>query len=340
MVEAQDAIAHELRTARIVVVTGATAVGKSDLALALAVRWGAEIISADSRHVYHYLDIGTAKPTIAERATAPHHLVNVAYPDEPFSIVAYQRLATAALRAVAARGRVALVVGGSPHYVQALIDRLHPAPRNPALRSWLERMDAGSRAAELNRWLAALDPVAASQIDLRNRRRVLRALEVTLTTGQPFSRVGRRRAPAIPALWIGLRRERRALHERIDRRVDLMMATGWLDEVRTLLAMGLRPELPALSATGYGALAAALRGQMSVADAVQRIKLATHAFARRQETWLRAERRLRWYAADDPHLAERVAADVEAAWAAQAEARVEPGTWGPPVARPAPPPAG
>ncbi len=298
----------ERRAGRTVVITGATAVGKSELALALAARWNGEIISADSRHVYHYLDVGTAKPTLAERAAAPHHLINVAYPDAPYSVVAYQAQASRALAEIHARGRVALVVGGSPHYIQALIDRLQPGPRNPPLRAWLERTDAAGATERLNCWLALLDPAAAATIELRNRRRVLRALEVILTTGRPFSEVGRRRDEPIPAVWVGLRRERSALHERIDRRVHAMIEAGWVDEVRVLLAMGLSPTLPALSATGYGTIAAALRGELTLDDAIRRIKVATHGFARRQETWLRAERRLLWFDAADPMLADEVAA--------------------------------
>jgi tRNA dimethylallyltransferase len=296
------------------VITGATAVGKSELALALAERWDAEIISADSRHVYCYLDVGTAKPTTAERAGIPHHLIDVAYPDEPFSVVTYRRLATRALEEIVGSGRVALVVGGSPHYIQALIDRLEPAPRDPALRGWLDGEDVAGRGAELNRWLQALDPVAAEQLDLRNRRRVLRALEVILTTGQPFSDVGRRRGPAMPAVWIGLRRERAELHERIDRRVRAMLQAGWLDEVRVLRSMGFAFDLPALSATGYGALAAVLRGEMDLDQAVERIQIDTHAFARRQETWLRAEPRMQWHVANDRGLMQRVVALTERSW--------------------------
>jgi tRNA dimethylallyltransferase len=294
-----------------VVITGATAVGKSELALAMAQRWNGEIISADSRHVYHYLDVGTAKPTVAERVVVPHHLINVAYPDEPYSVVAYQSQASRALADIHARGRVALVVGGSPHYIQALIDRLQPAPRNQSLRAWLDRADVAGGTDRLNRWLEALDPAAAVTIELRNRRRVRRALEVILTTGKPFSDVGRRRADSIPAVWIGLRRERRALHDRIDRRVHAMVEAGWVDEVRTLLAMGFSPKLPALSATGYGAIAAALQGDLPLDDAIERIKIDTHAFGRRQETWLRAERRLHWFDAAAPGLEAHVLAAVE-----------------------------
>jgi tRNA dimethylallyltransferase len=301
---------------RIAVITGATAVGKSELALALAERWSAEIVSADSRHVYHYLDVGTAKPSLAERGTVPHHLIDVAYPDEPFSVVAYQRLATDALDVIVDAGRVALVVGGSPHYIQALIDRLEPAPRDPSLRRWLDESDARGLGEEMNRWLRSLDPVAGEQIDPRNRRRVLRALEVILTTGRPFSEVGRRRGVAIPAAWIGLRRERGELHERIDRRVLAMLDAGWLDEVRVLRAMGFAFGSPSLSATGYGTLAAVLRGEMTLDQAVERIRIDTHAFARRQETWLRAEPRIHWHDADEPDLMHRVVEVTERSWEA------------------------
>ncbi len=299
--------------ARTVVVTGATAVGKSELALALAERWNGEIISADSRHVYHYLDVGTAKPALAERAAIPHHLINVAYPDEPYSVVAYQTQASRALADIHARGRVALVVGGSPHYIQTLIDRLEPGPRNPPLRAWLDRVDAAGATEQLNRWLSRLDPPAAATIERRNRRRVLRALEVILTTGRRFSDIGRQRAEPIPAVWIGLRRDRTALYDRIDRRVHAMIEAGWVEEVRVLLAMGLSPKLPALSATGYGAIAAALRCDMTLDDAIERIKIDTHAFARRQETWLRAERRVVWFDAADaelPRLVEQSVSEI------------------------------
>jgi tRNA dimethylallyltransferase len=278
----------------LVVITGPTAVGKSALALDLAQRLGGEIVSADSRQVYRYMDVGTAKPAVAERAAVPHHLVDVVYPNEPYSIAAYQEMGLRALADVSARGRAALLVGGSPHYIQALVDLLRPAPRNSRLRAWLERTDRASPPERLDTWLRALDPRAAREIDLRNRRRVLRALEVTLTTGRPFSQAGRQREPSLPAIWIGLRMERSLLHERVERRIGAMLKAEWLEEVRALLAMGYPATLPAMSATGYAELVRVLAGDLTLEDAVQHVRHATHAFIRRQETWMRAERRIHW----------------------------------------------
>jgi tRNA dimethylallyltransferase len=296
----------------VIVVTGPTAVGKSRLAMELAGWLGGEIVSADSRQVYRYMDVGTAKPDIGERASVPHHLVDAVYPDEPYSIADFQAGAERALRSIADRGRVALVVGGSPHYIQALVDRLQPAPRFPALRDWLERADAADPTRRLDAWLRELDPAAAAAIDLRNRRRVLRAIEIILGTGRPFSNVGRQRGELIPALWIGLRLGRATLYDVVARRFSAMLEHGWLEEVRILLAMGYSPSLPSLTATGYADLARVVRGEASLDEATTRILHATHAFIRRQETWLRAEPRVRWLDAADPALAERAFAACSA----------------------------
>jgi tRNA dimethylallyltransferase len=289
-----------------VVITGPTAVGKSQLALDLALRVGGEIVSADSRQVYRYLDVGTAKPTLAERAAVPHHLIDVVYPDEAYSVAAYQRAAQRALAEIAARGRAALVVGGSPHYIQAVIDRLRPAPADLRLRAWLQQVDRRGATARLDAWLSVLDPVSAQAIDPRNRRRVMRAIEVTLTTGRPFSAAGRQREEPVPAVWIGLRRDRASLHQRVAARAEAMLRAGWLEEVRILLAMGYTPQLPAMSATGYAELVRVVRGETSLDEAMRRIRLATHAFIRRQETWLRAEPRLQWFDAAAPDLIDQV----------------------------------
>lgn len=297
--------------APVVVITGPTAVGKSALALELAARAGGEIVSADSRQVYRFMDIGTAKPTPAERALVPHHVVDVAYPDEPYSVADYQQTGERALADIASRGRPALVVGGSPHYIQALLDRLRLAPRSPALRTWLERADR-ARPSQLDGWLAALDSASARAIDPRNRRRVIRALEVTLLVGRPFSQAGRRREPSIPATWIGLRRERAALHQRVRARVRGMLDAGWLEEVRLLVAMGYAPTLPSFTATGYADLVGAVRGELRVDEAAERVRLATNAFIRRQETWLRSEPRIQWFDASDSRLVSRVQTVVQA----------------------------
>jgi tRNA dimethylallyltransferase len=293
--------------APLLVITGPTAVGKSDLALEVAERLGGEIVSADSRLVYRYLDVGTAKPPLDDRVRVAHHLIDVAYPDEPYSIARYRHEAEQAVQAIMDRGRAPIVAGGSPHYLQALVDRLEPAGQSPRLRLWLDVQDAAQPNA-LDRWLQALDPTAAGQIDRRNRRRVLRAIEVTLVTGRPFSEAGRRRAGPVPALWIGLRREREVLRQRVERRVAAMLGAGWLEEVRMLHFMGYAPSLASMSAHGYGELARVVRGEWSLDEAIERIVRVTHAFERRQGTWFRSEPRLRWLDAAQPDVADRVIA--------------------------------
>jgi tRNA dimethylallyltransferase len=296
----------------LVVLTGPTAVGKSALALVLAERFGAEIVSADSRLVYRGLDIGTAKPTAAERARWPHHLVDLVEPDQPFSVADYQTSADQVLADLGRRGRVALLVGGSPHYVQAVVDRLQlPAvePR-PALRRELEDLAAREGAAAVYARLARLDPVAAERADPWNVRRLIRAVEVAETTGQPYSSLGRRRGAERPALHLALTAPRPELYARIDARVDAMLAAGWLEEVTGLLARGLDPSLPSLSATGYRELVAVVQGRLALAEAIARIKYQTHAFARRQYTWLRRDPRLEWYSLGPdlkPTIVDRVA---------------------------------
>ncbi|MPZ15677.1 MAG: tRNA (adenosine(37)-N6)-dimethylallyltransferase MiaA [Chloroflexi bacterium] len=307
LIPQQSSRIHRSSKPHLAVITGATAVGKSALALEVATRIGAEVVSADSRQVYQYMDIGTAKPTAAARAAVPHHLINVAYPNERYSVVEYRRTAERVLAQLRARGRASLVVGGSPHYIQALIDRLRPAPRSLALRAWLERVDRVDPGL-LDAWLRALDAEASRQIDPRNRRRLLRAVEVVLLTGRPFSQTGRQRGPPVPAVWVGLRMDRAALYDRADRRIETMLSQGWIEEVRTLLAMGYDASLPAMSATGYAELARALRGDVAFEAAVERVRLATHAFIRRQEQWLRADDRVQWFDAEDPALVEQVVA--------------------------------
>src|SRR5581483_2697554 len=268
----------------LVVLTGPTAVGKSALALELAERFGGEILSADSRQVYRYLDIGTAKPTAAERARVPHHLLDLVDPDEPFSVADYQAAADAALADVGRRGRVALLVGGSPHYVQAVVDRLalpRVAPR-PELRATLEALAA--REGPLAVWerLRALDAAAAERADRYNVRRLIRAIEVVTVTGEPLAVAMRRRGPERPALHLALTAPRAELYARIDARIEAMLAAGWLAEVEGLLARGYAPTLPSLSATGYRELIEVARGELALAEAVTLIRHRTHAFARRQ----------------------------------------------------------
>ncbi|MEZ4511937.1 MAG: tRNA (adenosine(37)-N6)-dimethylallyltransferase MiaA [Chloroflexota bacterium] len=285
-------MAHTSVKIPLLVLVGQTAVGKTALSLRLAQQFGGEIISADSRLFYRGMDIGTAKPTAVERALVPHHLIDLCAPDETVTLGTYQQLAYGVIEWVGKNGRLPLLVGGTGQYVQAVVEgwgipRVAP---QPALRQALEALGGD----ELARWLAALDPEAAAKIDPRNVRRVIRALEVTLVAGRPISDIQRKNPPPYNICLIGLHRERESLYRRIDARVDQMMADGLLDEVAGLLAQGYDEPLAAMSGLGYRQLLAHLRGELSLAEAVARIKFETHRFARQQATWFRR---------DDPKIA-------------------------------------
>src|SRR5438105_7255445 len=213
----------------------------------VAERMGGEIVSADSRQVYRGMDIGTAKPTIEERARIPHHLVDIVDPGERYNVLRYQRDGRAAVADIRARGRVALVVGGTGLYVRALLDGLDLAslPDDPDVRARLEAEDP----AILHERLRAIDPDAASRVDPRNRRRLVRYLEVATIAGGPVRRV---RGASVAALRIGLRPPRDVLVAAIERRVRGMVAQGVLEEARSLVARGIDPRLPATNAAGYG----------------------------------------------------------------------------------------
>lgn len=271
----------------LLVLVGPTAVGKTALSLQLALQFNGEIVSADSRLFYRGMDIGTAKPSSTERSQVPHHLVDVCMPDQTLTLGEYQDRAYKTINEIQARGKLPILVGGTGQYVQAVvagwgIPRVAP---QPDLRAAL----AALGEAELGRWLQQLDPVAAVQIDLRNVRRVIRALEVTLVSGHPITDLQRKSPPPYRVAVLGLRRERVDLYARIDQRVDLMMATGLLAELERLRMHGYGRSLPSMSGLGYKQLWAYLEGEMSLDEAVTRIKFETHRFARQQNTWFRAE---------------------------------------------------
>jgi tRNA dimethylallyltransferase len=293
-----------------VVIVGPTATGKSDLAVALAERLDGEVVNADSRQVYRCLNIGTAKPSPEVRQRIPHHLFDLVRPDEEFSVALYTRLARQAVEEVARRGKLPIIVGGTGHYVWALLEgyEVPPVPPDPDLRRQLRARAEREGPEALYAELRALDPEAAARIDPRNLRRVIRALEVIAQTGRKFSELRRKNPPPWDPLVIGLTLDRKRLYERIDRRVEAMLAAGWLDEVRRLLEKGYSADLPALTGHGYRWLIKHLKGEISLEEAIRLTRNEIHDYARHQYAWFRlSDPRITWLQADDPDLVEKAA---------------------------------
>ncbi len=285
---------YDVQRMQTLFLVGPTAVGKSAVALELARLIDCEIVSADSMQVYRGLDIGTAKPSAAERALVPHHLIDVCKVGDVFDAKQFVELASQAISEIHSRGKLALVVGGTGLYVRALRRGLFEGPsRNEKLRARLEAMSAPALFDELKR----LDPRTASHIDQHNPRRLVRALEVFHEMGRPISELqsqwDEKHAP-VSAPTIGLTRERADLVERIERRIDQQIAAGWVKEVRRLLPLGLEKNPSAMQAAGYRELAAHVHGEISLDNAVALIKTRTRQLAKRQLTWFRREPQLQW----------------------------------------------
>lgn len=289
------------RRAPVVVITGPTASGKSHAALELAERFGGEIVNADSMQVYRLLDIGTAKPSAADRARVPHHLFDVVDPDAQYDAGRYAREAAAAVEAIHARGRPAFVVGGSGLYVKALLEGLSAGVgRDPELRAALEAEDARARAAgdpeRLHRRLAEIDPTTARTLHPNDRLRIVRALELHAATGVAPSVLQRRSRAERPwrVLQLALDPGREELACRIDRRCEAMIAGGLLQEVRRLRDLGYGPELPSMRAIGYRHMQPVVDGLDTLVNVLEEMKRDTRRFARRQRTWLRAVPGIEW----------------------------------------------
>lgn len=282
----------------LIAIIGPTGIGKSRLALRLAQDFNGEIVSADSRQVYRYMDIGTAKPGQPELSLVPHHLIDIVNPDEDFSLAQYQQLAYRTIDDIQQRNKLALLVGGSGLYVWAVLEGwgIPQVPPDLEFRRSLEEKAARSRADELYQELVKVDPVAAQRIDPRNVRRVIRALEVSRSTGTLFSQLQHKKTPPFDVLIIGLTTDRAELYRRIDSRVDKMMELGLVEEVRKLMDMGYGFNLPAMSGIGYKQIGLFLRGELTLAAAIQQIKFATHRFVRHQYNWFRLEdKRIQWF---------------------------------------------
>ncbi len=289
---------------RLLVILGATATGKSGLAMRLAEGLEGEIVNADALQVYRGLDIGTAKPTAEMRERVPHHLLDVCEPDERFSAGRFAELAREAIAKIHGRGRPAILVGGSGLYLRALLEGLSPLPRSDpevrrALEDEVDRLGLPALYAELER----IDPATAARLIPADRQRIVRALEVERLTGRPLSEWIRERPMGAKPLEdverMGLTLPRSILYDRIADRVGEMMECGWVAEVESLLRQGVRPDAPAFQAIGYRQLIGFLGGEWSLEEAVEDITRATRRYAKRQETWFRREREVRWIPADE-----------------------------------------
>lgn len=275
----------------LVCLVGPTAAGKTEVALLAAERLGAEIISADSRLLYRGMDIGTAKPSPEERRRVPHHLVDVAEPDQTWSMAQVRGAVLQAAAEITARIRLPWMVGGTGQYVRGILEGWDPPPRgdDPSVRMRLEAFarDAGPDA--LHARLLQVDPWSAGRIDARNVRRVVRALEIHEVTGQPASAQRHRQVPPYRILRLGLTAPRAELYARIDARIDHMLDQGWVDEVRRLLAKGFEPGLPSFSAIGYPQIVEVVQGKRSLEEAVTEIRRRTRVLVRRQANWFKPD---------------------------------------------------
>lgn len=285
---------------KVIVIAGPTASGKTALSIALAQRYGGEVVSADSMQIYREMDIGTAKPTLAERQGIPHHMLDVADPGEHYSVARYVQEAGACVDDILARGRVPILAGGTGLYLDSLLSGRTFAPY-PAT-GWREKLARRAReegTAPLLAELAQADPETAARLHEHDEKRIIRALEVYYETGKPISQHNRETLalpPRYEGCWLGLTfRDRADLWRRIDRRVDEMLAQGLAEEVRRLLDRGLDPGCTALQAIGYKELARAVRGEEPMEQAAEEVKLRSRQYAKRQLTWFRRNPAIQWY---------------------------------------------
>ncbi len=296
-------------------ILGATGAGKTDLALRIADATPSEIIGADSRQVYRYMDIGTAKPTREQLDSTPHHLVDIVDPDYAFSLAEYARVARAAIRNVNAMGKTPILVGGTGQYVMAILEgwSVPSVPPNPDLRRRLaEELEKNGLDALLEE-LSSVDPAAMGAIDAANPRRVIRAIERALG-GHPSGSAQRRSPPTFAARVIGLGDERRRLYERADRRLERMIADGFVGEVERLLALGYSPELPSMSGIGYSELIEHVERGAPLEESIRRAKRRTHRYIRGQANWFkRNDPRIRWFRLSETDAAMREATEWAAA---------------------------
>ena len=279
-------------------IVGPTGIGKSKLGLLLARTLDAEIVNADSRQIYRYMDIGTAKPSPEERASVPHHLIDIADPDEDFSLALYRSLAYRCIEDITQRGKLPILVGGSGLYVWAILEgwNIPEVPPNLEFRLQMEKTALADGVDSLYRRLESIDPVSAGRMDPQNLRRIIRALEIYEATHRPPSQLQDRTPPGFNTLIVGLTTERQRLYQMIDRRVDDMIQRGLVAEVQGLVDRGYGFSLPSMSSVGYRQMGQFMQGGLDLSTAIQQIKFETHRFARHQYAWFRlTDPRIRWF---------------------------------------------
>ena len=276
---------------KVLILLGPTAVGKTDLAIRLAERVGGEIVSADSRLLYRGMDIGTAKPTPEDMARVPHHMIDLAEPDEIWSLALYQQRLMETNREIQARGNLPIIAGGTGQYIRSLMEGwvIPTVKPDVHLREVLEQWGREIGVEDLHRKVALLDPAAAEKIDANNLRRSVRALEVIFSTGELFSKQKEKEAPDLEFKLIGLSRPREELYARVDARIEAMFSDGFVEEVQTLLERGYSADLPTLSAIGYREVIQYLKGDCSLEDAKVLMRRKTREFIRRQANWFKPD---------------------------------------------------
>ncbi len=296
----------------LILIVGPTAVGKTEIAIQLAERLDGEIVSADSRLFYRGMDIGTAKPTREEQARVPHHLIDIANPDEVLSLAVFQQKAHDAITDIHVRRKLPFLVGGTGQYIRAVTEGWTPPEVLPdeSLRDELARIKDEKGLKWLHDKLRSLDPVAAEKIDARNFRRTIRALEVIMTTGRKFSEQRGQSASPYHLVTIGLTRPREELYQRVDQRIEAMFANGFVDEVKSLLDKGFSPTLPNMSAIGYRECVSVAKGELSEEQAKVQIRRGTRVFVRRQANWFKeSDPNIHWFKVEDG-VVQRIEEDI------------------------------
>ena len=283
----------------IICIAGPTASGKTALAVELAKELNGEVVSCDSMQVYRRMDIGTAKPTPGEMQGIPHHMIDVAEPDEDFSVSRYCAQAAPIVEDIVSRGKTAVIAGGTGLYMDALIQGNDFAPfPSTGVREKLEAEAEAEGIQMLYNRLAAIDPEAADRLHLSDKKRIIRALEVYLETGETITAHNRKTQllpPRFTPLWLGLDFENRAdLYDRIDRRVGLMLEMGLIDEIQGLLSSGIPAKCTAMQAIGYKEFVAALNGECTVEEAADQVRQSSRRYAKRQLTWFRRNKKIHW----------------------------------------------